>query len=77
MLLVTMNTYLATGIVTSEMLPMFAIVLPAMVVPILLGTLFYKRINDATFRKIGLALLTGSGTALLISSVPQLVERFV
>jgi uncharacterized protein len=76
MLLVTMGTYLATGIVTSEMLPMFAIVLPAMLVPTYLGTRFYKKIDDATFRKIVLALLTGSGAALLISSVPRLVEGF-
>lgn len=75
MLLVTMGAYLATGIVTSEMLPMFAIVLPAMLVPTLLGTRFYKKINDAAFRKIVLTLLTGSGAALLLSSVPYLMKR--
>jgi uncharacterized membrane protein YfcA len=75
MLLVTMGAYLATGIVTSDMLPMFAIVLPAMLVPTFLGTRFYKKINDAMFRKIVLILLTGSGMTLLMSSVPRLVER--
>lgn len=76
MLLVTMVAYLATGIVTLEMLPMFAVVLPAMLVPTLLGTRLYKKINDASFRKLVLALLTGSGVALLTSSVPRLLERF-
>lgn len=76
MLLVTMAAYLATGIITSNMLPMFAIVLPAMLVPTWLGTRYYKKINDALFRKIVLTLLTGSGVALLISSVPRLLERF-
>ncbi len=76
MLLVTMGAYLATGIVTLEVLPMFAIVLPAMLLPTVLGTRFYKKINDVTFRKIVLTLLTASGIALLISSVPRLVERF-
>lgn len=74
MLLVTMGAYLATGIVTSEMLPMFAIVLPAMLVPTFIGTRIYKKINDVMFRKIVLILLTGSGMTLLMSSVPRLVE---
>ena len=76
MLFVTMMVYLATGLVTLEMLPMFSIVLPAMLVPTLFGTRLYKKINDAAFRKLVLVLLTGSGAALLTSSVPQLVERF-
>lgn len=72
MLFITMVAYLATGLVTVEMLPMFAIVLPAMLVPTFLGTRFYKKINDVTFRRIVLTLLTASGVALLTSSVPRL-----
>jgi hypothetical protein len=75
MLLVTMGTYLATGIVTREMLPMFAIVAPAMLVPTLLGTRLYIGISEATFRQIVLGLLTASGVALLAASVPQLLSR--
>jgi len=73
MLLVTMCTYLATGIVTREMLPMFAIVAPAMLVPTLLGTRLYIGISEATFRQIVLGLLTASGVALLAASVPALL----
>ncbi|MCG2606244.1 MAG: sulfite exporter TauE/SafE family protein, partial [Achromobacter sp.] len=38
MLSVTMAIYLATGIVTRDMAPMFAVVAPAMLIPTLLGT---------------------------------------
>ncbi|MCD7097196.1 sulfite exporter TauE/SafE family protein [Stenotrophomonas sp. MMGLT7] len=75
MLLVTMGTYLATGIVTREMLPLFAVVAPAMLVPTLLGARLYKGISEARFRQIVLGLLTASGAGLLASSVPRLLER--
>lgn len=61
MLMVTMGTYLAAGILTRDMLPLFAIVAPAMLVPTLLGTRMYIGISEARFRQIVLSLLTGSG----------------
>jgi len=73
MLLVTMGTYVGTGIVTREMLPMFAIVAPAMLIPTLLGTRLYIGISDVRFRQIVLSLLTVSGIALLASSLPVLL----
>lgn len=76
-LLVTMAVYVATDIVTVEVLPMFAVVLPAMLVPTLLGTRLYKRINDVAVRRLVLALLTVSGIMLLVSSAPQLWHRYV
>ncbi|WP_066094435.1 sulfite exporter TauE/SafE family protein [Xanthomonas massiliensis] len=72
MLLVTMATYAGSGIVTRDMLPMFAIVAPAMLVPTFLGTRLYIGISDARFRQIVLGLLTASGVALLASSLPRL-----
>ena len=74
-LLVTMLVYLGKGIVTREMLPMFAVVAPAMLVPTLLGTRLYLGISEATFRKLVLALLTATGVALLAASVPALLAR--
>lgn len=74
-LLVTMGTYLATGIVTRDMLPLFAIVAPAMLAPTLLGARLYIGISEARFRQIVLGLLTASGLALLTASVPRLLER--
>ncbi|WP_314404292.1 sulfite exporter TauE/SafE family protein [Stenotrophomonas rhizophila] len=75
MLLVTMGVYLGSGVVTVEMLPYFAIVAPAMLVPTLLGARLYIGISEARFRQIVLGLLTASGVALLASSVPTLLAR--
>ena len=70
---VTMVTYLATGLVTTSVLPLLALVLPAMLGPTLLGTRIYKYISDAVFRKVVLSLLIGSGLALLGSALPQIL----
>ena len=75
MLLVTMGTYSATGIVTRDMLPLFAIVAPAMLVPTLLGAKLYTGISEPRFRQLVLGLLSASGAALLMSSVPKLAAR--
>lgn len=74
-LLVTMGTYLATGIVTADMLPFFAVVAPAMLVPTLLGAKFCIGMSEARFRQVVLGLLTVSGLALLYSVVPNLLLR--
>lgn len=75
MLLVTMGVYLGTGVVTVQMLPYFAIVAPAMLVPTLLGARLYIGISEARFRQIVLGLLTASGIALLASALPTLLAR--
>ena len=54
----------------ARMLPMFAVVAPAMLVPTLLGTRLYMGISELAFRRIVLGLLTCSGVTLLISAVP-------
>lgn len=72
---VTMATYLGKGIVTHEMLPMFAVVAPALLLPSLLGARLYRGISEAGFRRLVLSLLTLSGLALLTSAVPQLLQR--
>jgi uncharacterized membrane protein YfcA len=74
-LTVTMAIYLAKGIVTTAMLPMFAVVAPALLVPVLLGARLYKGISEAGFRRLVLSLLTLSGLALLASAVPTLLQR--
>lgn len=77
MLLVTFATYVATGIIDRATLPFLAIVAPAMLVPSLLGARLYIGISEATFRRVVLSLLTATGIALLVSSVPRLLERLV
>lgn len=73
MLAVTMGTYVATGLVTKEALPFFAIVAPAMLIPSYLGAKLYIGLSEARFRQVVLSLLTASGIALLASSLPKLV----
>jgi uncharacterized membrane protein YfcA len=74
-LAVTMAVYVGTGLVTREMVPMFAVVAPAMLIPTLLGARLYIGISEQTFRKIVLGLLIVSGFALLSSSIPTLLSR--
>lgn len=73
MLIVTMASYVLTGLVTREMLPLFAVIVPAMLVPTLWGTRVYVGISDLAFRRVVLGLLTVSGLALLASSLPGLL----
>jgi uncharacterized membrane protein YfcA len=73
MLTVTMATYLASGVVTRPMLPMLAVVLPAMLIPTLLGTRAYVGISEVGFRRLVLSLLTGSGVTLFAASLPKVL----
>lgn len=72
LLLVTMGIYIYKGFVTTETLRLFAIVLPAMLIPTWLGARCYKKIHPARFRKIILILLTCSGVSMLVSSLPKI-----
>ncbi len=63
MLLVTFGSYLATGIITTANVPYLALVALAMLIPSLLGARMYNGISEATFRKVVLSLLTGTGVA--------------
>ncbi len=67
MLAVTFASYVATGVVQRSMLPMFAIALPAMLLPSIWGGRLYQRISDVTFRRVVLGLLTCAGIAMLAS----------
>jgi len=73
MLAVTMAAYLVSGTVTPDMLPMFAVVAPAMLIPAVLGGRLYLGISETAFRRIVLTLLTLSGLAMLASALPQLL----
>ena len=75
MLSVTLATYLAAGLVTRATLPMLAVILPAMLVPTLLGTRIYLGIGEVAFRRLVLGLLTVSGLALVSASAPRLLQR--
>ncbi len=73
MLAVTMASYLATGVVTAPMLPLMAVVAPALLVPALVGMKVYVGISPAAFRNVVLGLLTASGLAMLANALPRLL----
>lgn len=74
-LAVTMAVLAGSGAVTREMLPLFAVVAPAMALPALLGARVHLGLSDQASRRIVLALLTASGLAMLLASVPRLLTR--
>ncbi|MBA4789963.1 MAG: sulfite exporter TauE/SafE family protein [Rhizobiales bacterium] len=75
MLLVTMISYLVAGIVTADMLPFFAVVVPALLLPTLIGARLYAVMSEARFRQLILGLLAASGMALLGSAAFELLAR--
>lgn len=76
MLAVTFAAYLASGIITADMLPLLAIVAPAMMIPSLLGARVYLGMSEGGFRQVVLGLLSVTGIALLGSSFPVLLARW-
>ena len=76
MLSVAFTTYVVNGTVSREMVPLFAIMAPAMLIPSLLGARLYAAISETGFRQVVLGLLTASGIALLTAALPVLVQRW-
>jgi uncharacterized membrane protein YfcA len=75
MLAVTFVSYVAAGVVTAPMLPQFAVVAPALLVPVLLGARVYTGISPETFKRVVLAVLACTGLALLVRAVPMVLAR--
>lgn len=69
LLAVTMASYVATGLVTAPMLPLMAVVAPALLLPALLGMRVYIGISPAAFRNVVLSLLTASGLTMLANAL--------
>ncbi len=70
---VTLLIYLSSGLITRAILPLMAIVAPAILIPTLLGTRLYLGISELAFRRLVLSFLTLSGIALLSASLPKLL----
>lgn len=64
---VTMLVYLATGLVSKEMLPLLPVVFLALLFPVLLGIRLYSRLSQMMFRKMVLVVLMLSGVAMLMA----------
>ncbi|MBX7020784.1 hypothetical protein EX238_21285 [Providencia rettgeri] len=71
----TLLAYIASGSILLSMLPSIGLVMLAVLIPVLAGARLYVGISQSTFRAIVLSLLTLSGIAMLVSSVPQLLAR--
>jgi uncharacterized protein len=72
---VAFTLHVGSGNVQWNMVPLLALVAVAVLVPVLLGGKLYVGISELAFRKIVLGLLTASGVALLLASVPVLLKR--
>jgi hypothetical protein len=66
--------YAATGVVTVEAAGMFALILPAMIIPTVIGARLYRRFSAAAFARLVLVLLSLSGFVLLGTSVAALLR---
>lgn len=65
----TMAVYLASGAVTRDMLPLIVVVVPALIVPSLLGAHIYVGLSAASFRRVVLTLLTAAGVAMIVAAL--------
>ena len=73
-LAITLAAYLATGVVTRTMWPMIAVVVPALMLPAMLGAKVYVGLSELAFRRIVLSLLTAAGLAMLAAALPQVLR---
>ena len=69
----TLTTYFVTGTIPPAALPLFAIMVPALIVPSIAGFLLYRRVSELGFRRIILGLLTASGAVLIVTSLAKLI----
>ena len=65
----TMCAYVVSGVIPRAAIPLFAVMVPAMLLPSLAGYRLYHRVSDVTFRRVVLGILTISGAILIISSL--------
>lgn len=70
----TLAAYLATGVVTRAMWPQIAVVVPALMLPAMLGAKVYVGLSELAFRRIVLSLLTAAGLAMLAAALPQVLR---
>lgn len=68
----TMAAYLVTGTFSAEAARLGLVVVPAMLLPSLLGARLYRRFSDTGFRRVVLGLLAVSGAVLVATALPKL-----
>lgn len=65
----TLATFFAAGMVTSDMLPKFAVVAPAMLLPAFIGARIYHGLSPLAFRRVVLVLLSCAGVAMVAAGL--------
>ncbi|MBK6294412.1 MAG: sulfite exporter TauE/SafE family protein [Rhodoferax sp.] len=71
---VTMVAYLMSGAVTRDMIPLFAVLAPTVLISSLIGARLYIGLSELAFRRIVLSLLTLAGLTMLVSSLARLLS---
>jgi uncharacterized membrane protein YfcA len=74
MQVLTLVIYAVSGVLPFEAWHMFVLILPAMLIPTLIGARLYRRFSEVAFRRLVLLLLSLSGFVLLGVSVPRLLS---
>jgi uncharacterized membrane protein YfcA len=69
MLGLTLAVYLGRGALGADELPIFALMLPAILLPAWAGVRLYRRVDDVQFRRLVLVLLALSGATLVLGAV--------
>src|SRR6185295_15812767 len=70
----TLTGYVIAGDkINGETLKMFAVIAPALAIPVLVGALIFRRLNQLAFRRIVLMLLFASGVVLTGSTVSAML----
>jgi len=73
-LAVTLASYVLTGLATADMWPKLAVVVPALLLPSLIGARIYHGLSPAAFRRVVLLLLTCAGMAMVAAALPALLR---
>ena len=66
---VTAAGYLLAGVVTAPMVPQLAVVIPALIIPSLLGARVYAGLSPLQFRRVVLGLLSLAGATMVGSAL--------
>ena len=66
----TLAAYLTAGIIEAGTAWLFAVMVPAMLIPTLVGARLYRSFTDTGFRRVVLGLLGLSGAILVATTVP-------
>ena len=66
----TLASYVVAGLATPDMWPKLAVVVPALLLPSLIGARIYHGLSPAAFKQVVLVLLTCAGAAMVAAALP-------